>query len=71
MQHPSHEFKGNNQGALINDQTTSGKGIVLWSRIGVLTGDRYLTKTTSRHLLKHTLSLFKTLSHVPPTSAYI
>ena len=27
MQHPSHEFKGNNQGALIIDQTTSGKAI--------------------------------------------
>ena len=27
MQHPSHEFKGNHQGALIIDQTTSGKAI--------------------------------------------
>ena len=27
MQHPSHDFEGNNQGVLIIDQTTSGKAI--------------------------------------------
>ena len=40
MQHPSHEFKGNNRGALIIDQTTSGKAIAplpqKYTRLSVL-----------------------------------
>ena len=44
--------------------------VLLWSRLVVLTGDRSLTKTTSRHLLKHALSLFKNSVSRAPTSAY-
>jgi len=43
MQHPFHEFEGNNQGVLIIDQTTSGKALLL-SLISALVCYQLLSK---------------------------